>query len=69
LEGGALSPPNFQAALTPVRQVRRTNFAVSMQIVGSELARDSGVKIACKQASYSDHLTISCSRAEPWNIE
>jgi hypothetical protein len=27
-----------------------------MQDVGSELARDSDVKIACKQASYIDHL-------------
>jgi hypothetical protein len=36
-----------------------------MQIGGSELARDSAVKIACKQASYTDHLTTSCFRATP----
>jgi hypothetical protein len=39
--------------------------AVSMQIVGSEPARDSEVKIAFKQASYTDYLTTSCSRATP----
>jgi hypothetical protein len=27
-----------------------------MQIAGSELARDSEMKIACKQASYTDYL-------------
>jgi hypothetical protein len=32
-----------------------------MQIVGSELARDSEAKIACKQASYTDHLTTGLS--------
>jgi hypothetical protein len=40
-----------------------------MQIAGSELARDSEVKIACKQASYTDHRTTFCSRATPENIE
>jgi hypothetical protein len=31
--------------------------AVSIRIAGSELARDSKSRIACKQASYTDHLT------------
>jgi len=35
-----------------------------MQIVGSELARDSEVKIACKQASYTDHLMTSLSTSQ-----
>jgi hypothetical protein len=35
-----------------------------MQIVGSELARDSEVEIACQQASYIDHLMTSFSTGE-----
>jgi hypothetical protein len=35
-----------------------------MQNVGSELARDSEVKIACKQASYTDHRITLLSTSE-----
>jgi hypothetical protein len=35
-----------------------------MQIVGSELARDSEVEIACQQASYADHLRASLFTSE-----
>ena len=38
--------------------------AVSMQNVGSELARDSEVEIACQQASYTDHLRASLFTSE-----
>jgi hypothetical protein len=35
-----------------------------MQIVGSELARDSMAEIACQQASYTDHLRASLFTSE-----
>jgi hypothetical protein len=40
-----------------------------MQIVGSELARESEGRIACKQASYTVNLTISLLRVKQRHIE
>ena len=42
---------------------------VSMEIVGSELARDSEVEIARERASYTIHLAASRLRVSPGLFE
>ena len=44
--------------------MREGALAVSIQIVGGELARDFVARIACKQASYTVHLTLTLPPSE-----
>jgi hypothetical protein len=44
--------------------MREMGLGRSLPIVGRELARDSDMEIACKQASYIDQLMASFSTSE-----